>query len=181
VEELAKRDAIRDDLYIAFRDSVNAFKRRRDETLQRAYLAVWSVISNIGTTAYRLGYAEQSGKMNAFFRKMEEVDLQVALNTLQLTDLYQELKEAQADFEETYSMRIQEEVRKDYPTLHDAKNELVPKVNALLTALEVLEESNAVDISELTRQVNEITVRIMAVAKARQTKSEEGKEDFEDV
>lgn len=172
VTEVAQLDAVRDDLYIGFRDMVDAAKRRRDDALLAAYAKVWPVIEKAGTTLYSLGYTAQSGRLEVLFAELDKADHQEALNTLGLTAIYAELKQAQQDFSSKYSERLDEDSKKSYPTLGEAKKQAVPHVNILIDAISILEEATPTSQEGMISRMNAITFEIMSVARARKTRSE---------
>ena len=117
VDEVATADAFRDDMFIGFRDMVGAYRRRRKPELITACENVWGVIEKIGTTAYRLGYTQQSGKMAALFADLDQPENQAYLTTLSVLDIYTELKDAEAEFKIIFKSRLDEDTQNQYPTL----------------------------------------------------------------
>lgn len=170
VDEVSSADAIRDDLFIGFRDLVDAYKRRRDQALIAAHQKIWQLIEKAGTQLYIAGYAEQSGKLEALFLELDKTTNQEALTLLNATGIYEELKAAQEAFTSIYKTRLEADSTIDYPTLKDAKSRTIPHVNALLSALEVLNETEPEAHSALTEQIDSATSAIMSTARSRQTR-----------
>ena len=52
VDDVAAADALRDDLFIGFKDLIDAHKRRKSQTLIDAYEQIWPIISQAGTRLY---------------------------------------------------------------------------------------------------------------------------------
>ncbi|MEO9850309.1 MAG: DUF6261 family protein [Reichenbachiella sp.] len=178
VDDVAVSDAIRDDIFIGFRDLVDAYKRRRDADLQKAHKKLWNVIEKAGTTLYYLGYTDQSGKLEALFAEFDQVEYQEALTTLNILDVYSELKQAQADFTDLYDQRLSADAGLDYPTLKEAKGRIVPHVNSLLNAIAILHETEPERHAGLVEKLNVITTQVMSSARARKTRSTESAENL---
>lgn len=177
VTELAKADAIRDDLFIGFRDLVDASKRRQKTAILEAWQLVWPVIKSAGTRLYTLGYAAQSGRMEALFEKLDQADYQTAMTTLNATTIYTELKQAQSDFITIHDQRLAEDLTKQYPTLRDAKAQMVKHLNGLLEAIDILGETTPETYTPVIEKMNVITNSIMSTARARRTRNTENSED----
>ncbi len=172
VDDVAEADAARDDLFIGFKDLIDAYKRRTNPTLKEAYSQIWPIIQQAGTRLYLLGYNEQSGKMEALFTELDKPENISALAAMHADGLYEELKQSQENFASIYNDRLNEDTLKNYPTLKEAKSKTIPHVNILLDALAILEETDPGTHSNLISQVNAITTEIMAVARARKSRSE---------
>lgn len=176
IENVAEADAIRDDLFIGFKDLVNAGKRRRAEAFMQAYNAIWPVIEQAGTLLYLEGYAEQSGKLKALFAELDKPENRQHLTTLHADGIYAELKQAEADFISIYDDRLDEDAKKDYPTLSEAKRKTVPYVNRLIDAINILEEIEPGAHTALITKMNTITTAVESAALSRKTRSGEGSE-----
>lgn len=170
VTQLAEADAIRDDLFIGFRDMVDAGKRRRQEAMQEAWQLVWPVIKSAGTRLYALGYAAQSGRMEALIEQLDQAAYQSAIATLQAQAIYDEMKQAQSNFAAIYDKRLTKDVTQQYPTLRDAKVPLVKHLNGLLEAIDILGETEPDKYGGVIEKMNVITNDIMVIAKARKTR-----------
>ncbi len=181
VSELAKADAIRDDLFIGFRDLVDAGKRRQQDEIQDAWQLVWPVIKSAGTRLYTLGYAAQSGRLEALFEKLDQATYQTALSTLNVATVYAELKQAQLDFSTLHDQRIDEDVSRQYPTLRNAKAPMVKHLNGLLEAIDILGETAPETYGSVIEKMNVITNNIMSIARARRTRSADSGEDTAEV
>ncbi|MEP1096066.1 MAG: DUF6261 family protein [Cyclobacteriaceae bacterium] len=173
IEDVSEADALRDDLFVGFRDMLYAFKRRKDESISTAFDAVWPILEKAGTRLHALGYTEQSGKMEALFQELDKQENQDALATLGLSDLYAELKTSQEDFAAIYNNRLDEDAKKSYPTMKDAKRKAVPHVNILIDALSILDETDPEAHQELVTKMNVITTEITSTALSRKSKGEQ--------
>ncbi len=176
VDDVAEADAIRDDLFIGFRDLVDAYKRRRNSALIDAYEKVWDVIARAGTRLYAHGYTEQSGKLEALFAELDKPEYQGALDMLNAHGIYNELKQAQSNFTSIYDQRLKAETEMNYPTLKEAKRKIVPHVNTLIDAIGVLDETEPGKYTDLVENMNAITSQIVSSSRARKTRSESTEE-----
>lgn len=172
VQLVAQADAIRDDLFISFRDMVDAARRRKSELLQEANKLVFPNIEQAGTRLYQLGYIEKSGKLEALLSELKKEKYKDALAAMKVDDVLQELDEAHQNFVTLYSDRLEEENKKDYPTIDEAKRKAVPHVNIFLGTVSILQEVDAANYDNLVDKLNVITTEIMATARARKTRSE---------
>lgn len=172
VDDVAEADAIRDDLFIGFRDMVDTHKRRRDPALIAAYEVVWPLIEKAGVSLYKLGYTAQSGQMEALFAELDNPDQQAAIATMNATGIYAELKQAQADFTALYQSRLNADSDMNYPTLGEAKSVTIPHVNALLDSIDILDQMEPDTHTALIDKLDVITSSIMSTARARKTRGE---------
>lgn len=173
IDDVSEADALRDDLFIGFRDMLDAYKRRKSDAISNAYQTVWPILEKAGTRLHALGYTAQSGKMEALFQELDKQENQEALTTLGLTDLYAELKDSQDDFAAIYNDRLDEDTKKNYPTLKDAKRKAIPHVNILIDAIGILEETDTEAHQELVSKMNAITTEITSIALSRKSKGEQ--------
>ena len=172
IERVAEADAIRDDSYIGFKDMVDAAKRRRSEEIQGAYQSIWPIIEKAGTLLYTEGYTQQSGKLKALFAELDKAENQAYLVTLGADSFYAELKQAEADFQQLYNDRLDEDGKKDYPTLAEARKATIPYLNVLIDAINVLETTAPGSYTLLITKMNAITSEVMSAARARKTRRE---------
>ncbi|MFY0687572.1 MAG: hypothetical protein JXQ90_10435 [Cyclobacteriaceae bacterium] len=171
IDDVAAADALRDDLFIGFRDLINAYKRRRDESLVEAYERVWPVIEKAGTRLYSLGYTDQSGKLEAMFAELDKTGQQASITQLNAQGIYEELKAAQEEFAILYQERLELDNQHDYPTLKEARRAIVPHVNSLINALDVLSETEPDTYGGLINKINVITKQVNTSARARRSRA----------
>ncbi|MEL6562019.1 MAG: DUF6261 family protein [Bacteroidota bacterium] len=171
VKLVAQADAVRDDLFLSFRDIVDA-ARRRSKVFLDAHNLVFPQIEKAGNRLYQLGYMEKSGRLQALIDELKKPAYQNALLTMKVDDLFLELVEAHDNFTTLYADRLEEESKKDYPTIDEAKRKAVPHVNIFLGTVSILQEVDAANYDTLVNELNVITTEIMATARARKTRSE---------
>lgn len=168
----AEADGIRDDLFIAFRDTVEIGKRRQKTEIMQAYQKVFSVLEKADLRLYRLGYTEKSGRLAALFSEMDQPDFQANLVLLNADELYIELKEAEDNFQSIYAQRLNEDISNSAPGIVEARRKAVPHVNIFLGVLSTLEVFEPEVYEILAPKINAITAEIMAIARARKTRNE---------
>lgn len=138
IKENTRLDKIRDNAFITFRNMVIAFVKTNIPVEKKAYDVLWPVIDRLGTTLYNDGYLEQSSKLETLFQEMSKPDKVEAMEVLKITNRLDDLKIAEENFKKSYNERIELETSTDYPTIRDARKELMPLVNDLLSTLRLL-------------------------------------------
>ena len=184
VGSVAEADAQREDSFVGFKEHVESARRRRDPAVKEAYEAIWPIFEAVGTQIYRLGYVEQSGKLEALFEKLDQPENQAYLITMRAEDYYAELREAHQEFLVLSGEKRSEDELLQYPTLDAAKSAAVPHVNAFLSIVSVLWEVSPAEEKELYKslidKLNIIITDIMTVARARKTRKENRNGDESD-
>ncbi len=168
VDEVAKADAERDDLFITFIDLVQAHQRLHSPAIEAAFHEIWPVIEEAGTGLHALSYEEQSEKMDQLFESLDATPKQMALGAMNALSIYDDMKESQERFMKIYKNKAKVDARKNYPTLREAKGKAIPHVNALLNAVEILEETGEDSIEDLVLTLNHITDGFMSKVRERQ-------------
>lgn len=166
VSKIAELHAVRDDLFIGFREMIDSHKRRRNNVLIEAYEKIWEVIEASGTELFMLSYAEQSKAMKVMFRTLDLPDNQQALKTLHADEIYMELKNAQVDFDAVYDGELDEETKENYPSVGEAKGQLLPLINSLFDAINILRLTEPGKHSALSEQLNAVTLDAMKKSRA---------------
>lgn len=167
VSKVAAADATRDDLFIGFRETIDSQKRRKNNSIIEAYEKVWAVIEEHGTDLFMLNYAEQSEKMESLFSELDTEEYQKALEELHAKEQYEELKYAQMDFDAIYDDEIDEEAKENYPSIGEAKGNIIPLINSLFDAINILCLTESGNHEVLVEKLNRITGNVMKIAKAR--------------
>lgn len=167
VSKVSKADAYRDETFVGFREIVHSFRTRRNNTLLEAYDRVWNVIEKHGIDLFKLSYLEQSQKMEELFSDLDQSEYQESLRILNALEIYNELKLTQMDFDAVYDGELDEEAKKNYPTLSEARGQILPHINILIDAIAILEETEPGTHVGLVQNLNKVTSDVMARAKAR--------------
>ncbi|MEL6560491.1 MAG: DUF6261 family protein [Bacteroidota bacterium] len=183
IEEVAEADAVLDDMFLAFRDTVEIGKRKRDKASVMAYQRLWNVLEKADLRLYRLGYSEKAGKLSALLNELDKPEFQADIALLRASEFYSDLKFAESEFDSLYNSKLDVDNKKKYPTLAKAKSQIVPHINILLGTISVLEESpgdaDPAAVTALVEKINGTTTEIMATAKARKTRNENRKKEAE--
>ena len=176
IKSVAEAAAQREDSFVGFKDYIESSRRRRDEAIKEAHAAIWAILEAVGTQLYRLGYVEQTAKLEALFSELDKPENQAYLLTLRADDYYAELKESQEDFLTLSGEKRTEDELQQYPSLDTSKSTAVPHVNAFLSIVGVMQEVSEGDEKEqfnsLIDKLNIIIADIMTVARARKTRKE---------
>lgn len=171
VDEVFEADALRDDDFLTFKNMVDVNKRKKDAEIQSAYRLIWAVIEKAGAKLYRLGYSEESGKLNALFEELDHADKQVAMEVLNVKSFYDDLKASQAEFETIFQAKLDKDLTLKYPTLRAAKAKVVPHLTTLMGVLELLAEEADVYAQSRVPVFNAITASRMTTVKGRKTRN----------
>ena len=84
IRAVAEADSIREDLFVGLRDNIESSRRRKDPAVKEALALSWPIFESIGLQVYRLGYVEQSGKLDALIDELDNPDNQAPLTTLKV-------------------------------------------------------------------------------------------------
>lgn len=183
IKAVSEADSIREDLFVGLRNNIDSSKRRKSEEVRNAQSIIWPIFESIGLQIYRLGYVEQSGKMDALIAELDKEENQIHLQTLNVIDAYNELKEAQQEFDSLTNERESVDIENQYPTVDEAKSMAVPHVNYLLSSINTLSETaegtEVKPVADLIDKLNVITSDIMATARARKTRKDNGRTEDE--
>ncbi|MGB3467674.1 MAG: DUF6261 family protein, partial [Cyclobacteriaceae bacterium] len=173
----------RDSAFIVFRDMISAFSKTDIVAEREAYNEIWPVIVKLGTTMYAEGYLEQSSRLKTLFRELEKPEKANAIEILGVSVRLEKLKMAEENFTSVYDSRMEEETKKDYPTIREARTELSPLINDLLPTLRMVASTSPenADLSWIDL-INEQTSLVMTQIAARRTrKDNQNSQDSEDT
>ncbi|GAA4276349.1 DUF6261 family protein [Aquimarina mytili] len=173
VDEVIALDQVRDHAFILFRDMIQAFEKTDDPQEKEAFTLLSELIEKVGTTLYTEGYLEQSGRLETLFQEMDKQEYQEALAILGLTPRYKKLKKSEQGFKAIYTDRLEEDTKKDYPTIGQARAELTPLINDLIPTLRnvIRVADQDTDLSWVAL-INEQTDTVMTQVAARRTRKE---------
>ena len=177
VSRLAQANKSSDDLFISFKNVVNASRLRRTKELSQAHQLVWPVIEQAGTRLYRLGYKRKAGLLLSMFAELDKAPYQAALAALKAREVYFELKNAQADVERVYQQKVKHDQKLQAPTVTETKAPVIQHLYVLLGALGVLVRAEPEVYEPVIKRFNRITGHFMAVARARKTRKEQSNTD----
>lgn len=171
---IGQGDSQRDSTFIAFRDYIKACSSRRVLEVAAAGEYLTNIVKKHGWTLYARTYTEETAALKALFAELDGAEAATAMQTLNAAPWYDDLKAAQAAFEETYNNKITAEAQADYPLLRETRSSIIRHLTALLDFIRVLGEVNASGAyATMVEQLNEIINDVMTVARARRTREEQ--------
>ncbi|MCA9214863.1 MAG: hypothetical protein KDB27_17450 [Planctomycetales bacterium] len=183
--QLAERDEVRDQAFIALRDFAKAYSSRPVADLSAAGTRIYELFVNHGLTAYRSGYTDQSAEMILLIEQLSEPEAQQALDTIGAGAWFEELRDAQSSFEQVMKAKAQAKSDDDTPAVREARSDLIRNVDTLLGTIDVLKKledrseakTNLETLDDLIIAVNEIITDVTGVARARRTREEAAEPD----
>ncbi|TPN86855.1 DUF6261 family protein [Aquimarina algicola] len=173
VEEVMQLDQARDYAFIVFRDMINAFEKTDDTKEKEAYELLYELLKKVGTTLNNEGYMEQSGRLETMFQEMDKDQYQLAIQSLGLVSRYKKVKKTEQQFKTAYTNRLEEDTKKNYPTIGEARAALTPLINDLIPTLRnVIRVADTNDTLGWVDLINEQTDTVMTQIAARRTRKE---------
>ncbi|WP_321309732.1 DUF6261 family protein [Marinifilum fragile] len=173
-------DSKRDRLFKAFRYYVEACLFRGKTEWGNAPELLIEVIRLLGWTLYSDSYGKETARLNQLFNEIDtNPELSEAIATIAATDLYNELKESQVNFENVFKSRNEANA-----TLPNVKTEdAVVELRRLLQVLMKYVESMAMMNSDpkytgLCKEFNELIAPIQAAVNTRKSKPEVAEEEL---
>ncbi len=168
---IEQSDNQRDSSFIALRDYLKACSSRSVLELATAGEYLTAIVKKHGWTLYARTYTEETAALKALLTELDGTEATTAIQTLNAAPWYDDLKAAQAAFEETYNNKITAEAQADYPLLRETRSKIIRHLTALLDFIRVLGEVNTSDTyTAMVEQLNEIINDVMTVARARRTR-----------
>jgi hypothetical protein len=173
-EKMAEKDAERDAAFLALRDFAKANANRSDNRVSTAANVIINRIKKHGWTLYSLGYSDQTANLNLLFEDLDAPDAVSAMQVIGAEGWYADLKNAQAEFENTYKEKVSGEAQEDYLRLREAFTVLGRHLNVLLDTIGLLQELDETgNIDTVVQQINEVITDVMTTARARRTRQTE--------
>ena len=169
--KMAGKDAERDAAFLALRDFAKANANRSDNQVSTAANVIINRIKKHGWTLYSLGYSDQTANLNLLFEDLDAPDAVSAMQVIGADSWYADLKNAQAEFENTYKEKVSSEAQEDYLRLREAFTVLGRHLNVLLDTIGLLQELDETgNIDTVVQQINEVITDVMTTARARRTR-----------
>ena len=172
---LFQKDAERDSAYLGLRNFIKSYVHSRDSVKAGAAIKLLSVIENAGNNIYRLGYVDETAKLNALILSLKAGEMAQALQTTGATEWFQEMETAQLEFEKAYKEKVDMESAIDYPLLKDSKNRIAKTLKALLSFVESNAELTPAQYKPVEEKINEVITSIVSITRARITRVENEK------
>jgi uncharacterized protein YbaR (Trm112 family) len=118
-------------------------------------VAVWEVIKSYGTDLDRLSYAEETAQMKKLIEALDTEEMQENLTALNLLPTYNQLKQAQIDFEKIYAEQAEANAElRGLPSATSARKQLEKALRDYLNLLTAMR--SLPDWSNLYNEINEM-------------------------
>ena len=92
------------------------------------------------------------------------------------TEWFAQLKTSQSEFEKIYNAKIVTESAVDYPLVKDARERISRYLKGLMNYIEINTDLDESKFGSTNDKTNEIITEIVAIIRARETRSENKKE-----
>ena len=175
--KLRVKDGTRDNAYLFLRDLVYAFTRIDDAAKKEAALKLYAEFENLGLTLYQQGYTEQSAKMQSLVKILSGPELTAALELIGAKPWFDSMSAAQADFEDFYDKKIENEGKKEHLGLKEARNKLTFHLHTLLDAIVSANDIKDGVYAPLITRMDEVITDIMTSVRARRSREKNEKEN----
>lgn len=160
---LRKLDDRRDNGFKCFKGHVKADAFRLNDTIANAANVIYRIIKNHGVTLYHESYEQESALLESLFKELDEAPMQQELVVLGLTTVYEELKQAQSNFNVTFVERSTNAPNKDLLIAASRAHKPVKHLLGLLTQYINVKvdrknapfEALAVSIGDLVDNINQ--------------------------
>ncbi len=171
-ELLKEKDTNRDDAFRALRDVTLGYSRRLNDTFRISARRLLEIFTRNGWTIYLDGYQEESAELNQLISELEGKEAADAINTLQLADMFNELKTAQKEFEETFQNKASDVSKEEYAVMSEIRQEVIENLSGLLERIDsdAKYAPNADEYTTLIATLNNIITETGTVLKARITR-----------
>lgn len=177
-QQLLEKDEFRDSNYVAFRDYVKACTKRPQAEVAQAAELIIAIIRKQGWTLYALSYPQESAALRMLFDDLSTPEATAAIQTIGAETWLNDLKNAQAAFDEMYQTKISTAQAEDFPLLRDAKTKLGRDLAALLESVRILTAMGNEDVfGPVVSKINEVIRDIMTTVRARKTREKNESEN----
>ena len=169
-QELEK---LRDNGYVAFRDSVkaNTYSIRPERAESARALEI--VIRSHGWSMHLNGNKVQTAISDSLIADLKSVANQNCITTLNLTDLFTDMVSSHTDFVNMESIRLNDEASKEVFDRVEIYKEMRQCGQNLFNSIDLFYKINGSSILlDIAAKINAITKEYNAVARARKTKAQ---------
>ncbi len=174
-ESLKEDDSERDSSFTTLRDFILTWMTNPTATpaQKSAAARLQTIFQHHGTTINRLGYNNQTGKMNELIEDLLGTTSTADLAALGLSHLFTAMKNAQAAFEATMADKAATEGGLELPTISENRPPLQRYLNALLDNIAIWQEiASTPELETAIGQIDEVITQITTPALARRTRKE---------
>ena len=173
---LLVQDQVRDNTFIGLRDFFTSYSHSSDPAKATAGRNLTAIFENIGNSAYRLGYVVETSKINSLIANLSVPAAVKDMECVGATEWFAQLKTSQSEFEKIYNAKIVTESAIDYPLVKDARERISRYLKGLMNYIEINTDLDEAKFGSTNEKINEIITEIVAIIRARETRSENKKE-----
>jgi len=164
------KDMVRDHSFIGLRDYVNSFVHSKDPEKALAAVKLSGIIQTIGNGIYKLGYLDETAKLNSLLTALKTPEATQALETISATEWFTNLETDQKDFELAFQSKVDTESAINYPLLKESKGTISKTLKALLNYVEANAGLDGAKFSPVVEMLNEIITDVVSISRARITR-----------
>lgn len=106
-KQVAEADDIRDKTFMAFRDNVNSLAKMPGLSTQQTAIAIQQILKQHGNDLHKLSYGDQSSHLDKLLEALNASENQTKIATLNLSECYLLLKNAQQAFNALYHKQVE--------------------------------------------------------------------------
>jgi hypothetical protein len=169
---LKAKDKRRDDAFRSIRDVVLGYARCLNDIKRTAAKRLLEIFKRNNWTLYIDGYQEESAELNQLISEMENKESQDSIKTLNINDLYDDIKSTQKDFEDAFYSKANETTKEDYAIITEIRPKLMSNLTDLLQRIgsdaKFADDGNG--YKELLNTINNILTETDTIAKSRITR-----------
>jgi hypothetical protein len=165
---------------MAFRYYVESCYYREKTEWGNAPQLLIEVIRLLGWTLYSDSYGKETARLNQLFNEIDtNSELSEAITKIAATDLYNELKESQVNFESVFKSRNEANATLPNVKTEDAIVELRRLLQVLINYVDSMAMMNAdVKYTSLCNEINELISPIRVAVNTRKNKPEVTEEEL---
>lgn len=172
-EWLNVKDHRRDESFLAFRNLMEAFTHRKDESMLAAAEKIILIIKGHGWTLQNGGKKVQSAKMASLVKELSSEANQALITSLSANDWYQDMVADNAVYDQMLEEKSNTNNNQAVYDMATVYQELQTACEELFEAVEVLNRiSPDVVYTQIATFSNDCTQRYLAAARTRKTKNE---------
>lgn len=171
-------DKSRDSRFVGFTSHLKSCIHGKDAVVAAAAMNLYEIVRTIGTRIHRLGYKDQTVKMNALIERLTTPEATQWLKTANATSLFEDMVDDQKEFEGIFKDKVEVEGAIDIPLIRESKAIIGKALTALLVYIESNVEGDTTSVFKpLEDKINEIITDVMTMAHARITREENEKKN----
>lgn len=173
---LARKDAVRDPAFMAFRTYVEAASYRATPGWADAANKILEVVRRHGWSAVALGYKAETAVLTNIVSEIRNKCVD-EINLIGATEWLNELDAAQQDFDAVAHQSITEAPVGE-PTIAGIRPALTNSLKSLFSMISLLQSTTPTDeLAALETALNELIVRSLSTVKAADTRAENAKKE----